>query len=116
MAKYPEYIMAALRQRFDLEADDTSRDKEINSYSPNEAFEELLNWEGFIGYSSHIKMWINDIYGIDLDEVSMLKVEEENPKKFTCEDCPYHYKDDDDEDYASCHYNYDDGDAPCERE
>ena len=29
--KYPEYIMAMLRQRLDIEADDTSRDTEINS-------------------------------------------------------------------------------------
>ena len=112
MDKYSEYIMAALRQRLDLEADDTSRDKEINSYSPNEAFEELLAWEGFIGYARHIKMWIKDIYGIDLDEVSMMKIEEEKPKKFSCEDCCYHYMDEYDE-YATCHYPYDDGDAPC---
>lgn len=114
--KYPAHIMATLRQRLNLEPNDKSRDTEINLYTPNEAFEEVLLWEGFIGYEYTIKMWIESIYGIDLDEVSMLKVEEENPKKFTCEYCPYHYKDDDDEDYASCHYNYDDGDAPCERE
>ena len=66
--RYPEYIMAALRQRLDLEADDTSRDEEINLYSPDEAFEELLLWEGLIGYCNHIKMWIEDIYGVNVDE------------------------------------------------
>ena len=66
--KFQEYIMAKLRQRLDLEADDTSRDTEINEYSCNEAFEELLAWEGFHGYTIHIKMWIEDIYGIDLNE------------------------------------------------
>lgn len=68
--KYPKYIMAVLRQRLDLEADDTSRDTEINTYTPNEVFEELLAWEGFIGYTSHIKMWIKDIYGVDLDKAN----------------------------------------------
>lgn len=68
---YPEYIMRKLRQRLDLEADDTSRDTEINMYTPNEAFEELLAWEGFHGYTIHIKMWIEDIYKLDLDEASM---------------------------------------------
>ena len=69
--KFPNYIMAVLRQRLDLEADDTSRDTEINAYSCNEAFEELLAWEGFVGYARHIKMWIEDIYGIELNEFKM---------------------------------------------
>lgn len=68
---YPENIMRKLRQRLDLEEDDTSRDKEINMYSPNEAFEEVLLWEGFIGYTEYIKMWIEDIYKVDLNEASM---------------------------------------------
>ena len=64
--KYPEYIMAKLRQRLDLEGDDTSRDTEINQYSPTEAFQEVLAWEGFCGYFYHIRGWIEDIYGIEL--------------------------------------------------
>ena len=64
--KYPEYIMAKLRQRLDLEGDDTSRDAEINQYSPTEAFQEVLAWEGFYGYFYHIRGWIEDIYGIEL--------------------------------------------------
>ena len=35
--------------------------------------------------------------------------------KFTCEDCPYHYCDED-EHYPSCHYNGDDNYAPCSYE
>lgn len=66
--RFPEYIMSALRQRLDLEADDTSRDEEINLYSASEAFEEFLAWEGLVGYVHHIKMWIEDIYGIKVSE------------------------------------------------
>lgn len=32
----------------------------------------------------------------------------------TCKDCPYYWQDDDDS-IAICHYQWDDGDAPCER-
>ena len=40
---------------------------------------------------------------------------ESEPHEFTCSDCPYHYADDY-EDYPSCHYNGDDGYAPCSYE
>lgn len=33
----------------------------------------------------------------------------------SCEDCPYHWADDG-EDYPSCHYNGEDGYAPCSSE
>ena len=39
----------------------------------------------------------------------------EEPKEFTCEDCPYHYYDEG-EDYPSCHHTSDDLTAPCEYE
>ena len=68
---YPEYIMKKLRQRLGLEENDTSMDMEINMYTPNEAFEEVLLWEGFVGWSGCFKMWIEDIYKVDLDEASM---------------------------------------------
>ena len=67
MNKYPENIMGYLRQRKGLEPDDTTRDNEINLMTPNEAFEEVLEWDGLIGYAYIIKRWIEDIYGIDLD-------------------------------------------------
>lgn len=70
--KYPDYIMETLRQRLGLDKDDTSRDEYINTYSPNEAFEEVLTWNGICGFSYTIKSWIESIYGIDLDS---LKVE-----------------------------------------
>lgn len=67
--KYPEYIMKMLRQRLGLDEDDTSRDTELNTYSPSEAFEEVCNWEGLINYASTIKHWIEGIYGFDIDEI-----------------------------------------------
>lgn len=66
---YPKDIMEALRQRKDLEPDDTSRDEEISLMSPNEVFEEVLEWDGLISYVYKIKRWIKDIYGIDLNEM-----------------------------------------------
>lgn len=65
--KFPEYIMKYLRQRRGLEEDDCSEDNEINSYSSDEALEEVCNWEGLIGYASTIKRWIEDIYGVVLE-------------------------------------------------
>lgn len=66
---YPKDIMEALRQRKNLAPDDTSRDDEISLMSPNEVFEEVLEWDGLISYARTIKCWIKDIYGIDLNEM-----------------------------------------------
>lgn len=110
--RYPEYIMKKLRQQLGLESDDTSRDTEINIYSGNEAFEGILEWEGICGYTELLKMWIKDIYDVDLNEYTFAKADKE-PKVFTCADCPYHWKEEYEE-YPSCHYNGDDGYAPCE--
>ena len=68
--RYPEHIMKVLRQRLGLDEDDTLRDDEINIYSTSEAFEEVLNWEGILGYASEIKYWIESIYGIDIDALA----------------------------------------------
>ena len=67
--KYPEYIMKYLRQREDLNESDTSLDDQLNKMSPSNAFSEVLKWNGLLGgWDSQIKCWIQDIYGIDLDE------------------------------------------------
>ena len=39
----------------------------------------------------------------------------EEPKEFTCTDCPYHWADEDEE-YPSCHYEGEDNYAPCSYE
>ena len=66
---YPEYIMRMLRQRLGLEPNDTSRDEELSLMTPSDAFEEVLEWNGLIGFSSTIKAWIEDTYGFNIDEV-----------------------------------------------
>lgn len=67
--KYPKYILMKLRQRENLEEDDTSRDEEFNKMSPSRAFSEVCNWEGLNNYDSTIKGWIEDIYGFNIDEI-----------------------------------------------
>lgn len=67
--KYPENIMRMVRQNFDLEPDDTSRDGEIEAMSRQEVFSRVCNWEGFIGVGDTIIKWINQIYGIDLNKM-----------------------------------------------
>lgn len=68
--KYPEYLMAKLRQRLGLERDDTSQDDYISRYAPSEAFHEVLGWDGLLGgWDYEIKKYVRDIYKIDLDEL-----------------------------------------------
>lgn len=63
---YPIYIMKMLRQRLGVGEDDTSRDVEVNLMTKNQAFNNVLEWEGIIGYEYKIRDWIRDIYGIEL--------------------------------------------------
>jgi len=64
--KYPEYIMRSVRQRFGLEPDDTSRDKDIDVMSPIEVFDEWLGWQGIIGYCGTILSVVEDIFGVEI--------------------------------------------------
>jgi len=67
MNKYPDYIMRKLRQRRWLEPNDISSDEILNNFSPQQAFKEVLSWEGLINWDETIKEWINDIYDISID-------------------------------------------------
>jgi hypothetical protein len=40
---------------------------EIKTLTPNEIFQIVLSYEGFVGYSGKIKQWIKDIYGIEIE-------------------------------------------------
>jgi hypothetical protein len=71
MNDYPEYILRKLRQREGLEEEDTSMDTELKNMSPSVAFNEVCTWEGLCGYGDTIEGWIADIYGIDLQEITM---------------------------------------------
>lgn len=68
--KFPDPIMRKLRERLGLEAGDTTRDAEINRYGKFDAFCEVCNWEGIVDYGFTIAGWINDIFDIDLREIS----------------------------------------------
>ena len=67
--KYPENIMRMVRQNLDLDHDDTSRDREIEDMSKYEVFSRVCDWEGLIGYGNTIVKWINQIYGIDINNI-----------------------------------------------
>lgn len=67
MRKYPEYIMYYVRQRLGLEPYDTSKDDAINAMSESEIFAHVCDWNGLIGYSNTIMIWIKDIFRKDLN-------------------------------------------------
>lgn len=69
MNNYFDSIMEDVRQNLGLEASDTSRDDEINGMTRQEVLDRVCNWNGLIGYAGTIREWIEDIWGIDLDDV-----------------------------------------------
>ena len=42
-------------------------EEEINTFTPGELFNAVLNCEGIINYSYRIKQWVKDIYNIELE-------------------------------------------------
>lgn len=65
----PSYIMENLRERRSLEYDDATEDDDILTMSGSEFLDELLNWEGIIGYTNTIMEYIEMAFGIDLNEI-----------------------------------------------
>lgn len=59
MEKFTEHIREILKEK-------GRTDKDIAIMTPNEAFREVLEWEGLVGYDGAIKRWIKDIYGIEV--------------------------------------------------
>ena len=47
---------------------DESKDDEIAEMSKEEVLDRVCNWNGLIGYGSTIKQWIEDIYGVNLED------------------------------------------------
>ena len=69
MNRYPEYLMRIMWEMDDLHPTDTSRDDSLlRLNTPNEVFEQYLEFVGIIGYAGSIKDAIQDIYGVDLKE------------------------------------------------
>ena len=64
--KYPNHIMARVRQKLGLEEYDTSKDSQINGMSKDEVFRACLEWEGIIGYEWNIRNWVEEIFGVKL--------------------------------------------------
>lgn len=71
MEKYNDEIMKALRQRMNLDENDTSSDKEIMNMDKYEVFREYCLWNGLLGswYDSLLSA-VENIYGIELREKS----------------------------------------------
>lgn len=63
---YPEYILKYIRLRDGMDENDTSRDTHFNSMKKNDVFEEVLRWQGIIGFGAQIRGWVEGIYGVDL--------------------------------------------------
>lgn len=64
--QYPEYILKILRQRHDLEQNDTLHDEQLQRYEPEQVFRIMLEWEGILGYDTQILSLIYDIFGVNL--------------------------------------------------
>lgn len=61
--------MECLRQRRDLEKDDTSEDREIMKISKQDAFNEYCAWNGLLGgYDYSLLNVVEDIYDINLQQ------------------------------------------------
>ena len=63
---YPEYILKKLRVFNYLEEDDTSRDEDFQELPAKEVFDQVMKFDGIIGYRDTMLRWIKDIFGIDL--------------------------------------------------
>lgn len=66
--KIPEYIMQDLRCRWGLDEDEESGDKSILTMTPYSFLDDLLGWDGIIGYTSRILEFIKMAYGINLED------------------------------------------------
>ena len=65
--KRPEYLKRIIRQNLDIEPDDKSQDDRIEQMSNDELFNWRLEWEGIVNWGRTIKRYVEDIYGVNLD-------------------------------------------------
>ena len=60
--KYPQHIMAILRQRHGLEADDASQDEHLNRIAPLDALREAAGWRlGDTSWADNFIDWANAV-------------------------------------------------------
>lgn len=64
---YPEHILRTLRNYHGLDEEDTSRDEEFQEMPPEEVLDEVMTYDGLIGYRYAILGWIEDIFKVKLD-------------------------------------------------
>lgn len=64
---YPEYIIKKLRIFNGLEEEDTSRDAQFQELLPEEVFDQVMKFDGIIGYRYTMLRWIQDIFRVKLD-------------------------------------------------
>lgn len=69
MNKYFDSVMEAVRGNLGLDFNDESMDEEINSMTRQEVFDRVCDWHGLINYGDTLREWVENIWGIDLDEV-----------------------------------------------
>jgi len=68
----PKYIVKVVRQRLGLDENDASKDATIARMSNDEIFEHLCEWDGLILYTTRLKGWVKDVYGVELGEPSTI--------------------------------------------
>jgi len=65
---YADDIMECLRERLGLKEDDVSGDDQIMLMTKTQAFDEYLNWKGFLGWGHSIRDAVEQIFGISLKD------------------------------------------------
>ena len=78
MNKYFDGIMEDVRGNLGLNPDDESMDEEINFMTRQEIFNRVCEWNGLINHGELIREWVEDIWGIDLDEAAARHEKEYN--------------------------------------
>ena len=66
--KYSERIMRCVRQRWGLEADDTSKDELIMEQEPTQIIEDYFAWLGIIGYGYEIVDVVSEVLALSVEE------------------------------------------------
>lgn len=65
---YIDDVMQAVRQMFDLEPNDTSKDEEILQMDKREVFSLYCRWNGLIGcWDEYILDAVESIFNVSLD-------------------------------------------------
>jgi hypothetical protein len=65
---YSKEIMEALRQRRDLEPDDTSEDAEIMATGKRKAFSEFLKWNNLGDWGKSILDRVEEMFQVNLED------------------------------------------------